>query len=434
MVRSDAGTTAHARRGSWRTIAAATLALGLARTAAAQGPVTHVSMGQAVRLTLDRNQALRVQRLTIDLSKADETTAALKPNPGFSFDTDGLTLFSPHQLDGDFWKNGAAYTFGVDYLFERGGKRRRRIRVARDATDVTAQGVLDAERQARFEAEQAFIGVLLAKSTLDLARQNLESFSRVVDVNRQRVKAGDLAEGEFYKISLQQLQFEQDVSSAEVSLVQARASLRQLMGYEDVADDYTVDGELTFTKYELSLDDLKRQALESRPDVLAARAGVRLAEDTAALEQANRARDVTGAADYTHLGPDNTFDLGVSFELPFHDRNQGNIARSRIAVRQAGEAEAAARFTAITDVVNAYAAYETSLKVLSLYQSGYLEQARKSLDITTYVYQRGAGSVLDLLEAERTYRDTEVAYRQALADYMTSLRQIDFAVGKQVIP
>ena len=219
-----------------------------------------------------------------------------------------------------------------------------------------------------------------------------------------------------------------------MSLVQARATLRQLMGYEAIAEDYDVDGDLAFTKYDLDLDDLKRQALESRPDVLAAQAGVRLAEDTVTLEQSNRARDVTGLADYTHLGPDNTFDLGVSFELPFHDRNQGNIAHSRIAVQQASAAEAAARFTAVTDVVTAYAAYETNLKVLSLYQSGYLEQARKSLDITTYTYRRGAGSVLDLLEAERTYRDTEVAYRQALADYMTSLRQINFAVGKQVIP
>ena len=195
------GTCMCARGPVARTAAAAAVVLvaGLGVEATAQGPISRVSMGQAVRLTLDRNQALHVQRLTIDLSKADETTAALKPNPGFSFDTDGLTLFSPNALNGDFWKNGAAYTFGVDYTFERGGKRRRRIRAAEDATDVTAKDVLDAERQARFDTEQAFIAVLLARSTLDLARQNLESFSKVVDLNRQRVTAGDLAEGEFYK-------------------------------------------------------------------------------------------------------------------------------------------------------------------------------------------------------------------------------------------
>ena len=119
---------------------------------------------------------------------------------------------------------------------------------------------------------------------------------------------------------------------------------------------------------------------------------------------------------------------------PFHDRNQGNIAHSQIAVRQAVEAEAAARFAAVTDVVNAYAALETNQKIVNLYESGYLDQARQSLEITTYVYQHGAGTLLDLLDAERTYRSTELAYRDALAAAMTSLKQINFAVGKQVIP
>ena len=84
--------------------------------------------------------------------------------------------------------------------------------------------------------------------------------------------------------------------------------------------------------------------------------------------------------------------------------------------------------------MNAYAAFETNQKIVGLYESGYLDQARQSLEITTYVYQHGAGTLLDLLDAERTYRSTELAYRDALAAYMTSLRQINFAVGKQVIP
>jgi len=110
------------------------------------------------------------------------------------------------------------------------------------------------------------------------------------------------------------------------------------------------------------------------------------------------------------------------------------LASTEIAVRQAVETETATRFGAVTDVVNAYAAFDTNQKVVALYQSGYLDQAKQSLEITTYVYQHGAGTLLDLLDAERTYRATELAYRQALAAYMTSLRQLNFAVGKQVIP
>jgi cobalt-zinc-cadmium efflux system outer membrane protein len=88
----------------------------------------------------------------------------------------------------------------------------------------------------------------------------------------------------------------------------------------------------------------------------------------------------------------------------------------------------------LTDVVNAYYGWQSSEKVVKLYESGYLDQAKQSLDISRYVFQRGAGSLLDLLDAERTYRDTELGYRQALSNYMTSVAQLNLAVGRQVIP
>ena len=414
----------------------AALVAGVTATLGAQAPsvVAHVSMNDAVRLTIDRNQAFRAIRLTIDLAKADEITAEQKPNFNVSFGAEGFPLFSPGEINTHFLGNEVSYTAGLSYTFERGGKRGKRTALAVDTTEITRKSVTDQERQLRFQAEQAFIQALLAKSTLELARQNLKDFSQVVDVNRQRVTSGDLAEGEFLKISLQKLQFEQDLSAAEVALIQARATLRQLMGYEAVADEFTLDGDLAFDKQSVTLDQLKALALENRPDVLAAHDSVKLAEDSLALETGNRARDITAEGDYARTGPSNLFGVAVSFDLPVHDRNQGNIAHAEVAVHQATETEFATRFTAITDVVNAFAAFQTSQKILGLYQGGYLDQARKSLEITTYVYQHGAGTILDLLDAERTYRDTELAYRQALADYMTSVKQLNFAVGKQVIP
>jgi len=437
MVWFTHGAQKHARSVVGRCVAGILLSAGSTASAAAQGtapPITRVTMEQAVRLAIDRNQALQVQRLEIDASKADETTAALKPNPNLSIGATGFTPFHPRQMTFSFLGNDVSYGSTLTYTFERGGKRDKRTLVAQDTTDVTRKNVGDQERQLRFQTEQAFVDTLLAKSTLDLAQQNLKSFSDVVEINRRRVTAGDLAQGDFYRISLQQLQFEQDVSAAQVSLVQARASLRQLLGYEAIADDFDVDGDLAFVQYSLNLDDLKKQALDNRADVIAAHAGVKLAEDSVSLQQSIRTRDIDGDLDYTHTGSDNVLGVGVAFDLPIHDRNQGNIARSEIAVRQAVQTELATRFTAITDVVNAYAAYETNAKVVGLYQSGYLDQARQSLDIGRYVYQRGAGNLLDLLDAERTYRETELGYRQALAAYMTSLRQLNFAVGKQVIP
>jgi outer membrane protein, heavy metal efflux system len=407
--------------------------LGLHAQSAPGPPVPQLatlSMADAVRLALERNQALRAQRFTIDEAKADEITAALKPNLNFSFSTGGLSVFSPRQLTFSTADSGITYDTALGYTFVRGGKREKRTTVARDTTDVTAKGVLDAERQLRFQTEQAFINVLLAKSTLGLAQDNLKSFSQVVDINQQRVTAGDLSEGDFLPISIQKLQFETDVSAAEIGLVQARSALRQLVGFETVSDTFEITGELVHVAQPASLDDLTRDALASRPDLLAAQSGLRLAQDQATLERGNRARDVNGTVDYTKATDSNTLGVGVSFDLPFRDRNQGNILHADIAVRQAAASEAAVRFGVLTDVTNAFAALQTSEKVLKLYESGYLDQTQQSLDISTFAFQRGATSLLNLLDAERTYRETQIAYRQALATHMANIRQLIFVVGK----
>ena len=421
---------------SRRCAAAVLVTVWLPSSAAAQvaAPAARLSMEEAVRLALARNQAMQAQRLAVQAAKADEVTAGLKPNLGVSFGVSGFTPFTPSTLDLDFLKNGASYDTSASYLFERGGKRRNRIAVAQATTEQTSRTVVDAERQLRFQTEQAFVAVLLAKSSLDLAQQNLKSFSNVVDVNRQRVAAGDLAEADFYKISLQQLQFEQDASAAEVALEQARASLRQLVGFETVAENFDPVGDLAYAGHALNLDDLKAQALAARADLQAAQTGVALAQKTLTLERSNAARDIAGELDYSHAGSQNVVGVSAAIDLPIHDSNQGNIAKAEVGVRQANQTQLATRYLVLTDVVNAYYGWQSSEKIVKLYESGYLDQARQSLEISRYVFQRGAGSLLDLLDAERTYRDTELGYRQALANYMTSVAQLNFAVGRQVIP
>lgn len=424
-----------------RSVGAVLLSAGVTAASSAQTadtggtrtPVSRVSMADAVSLALAYNHDLRAQRLNVDLSKADEITAALKPNPVLTSTNENFPVFTPSELTRDNFVNNQNFVQSVTYLFERGGKRKNRTLVAQDATTVATRGAKDAERQLEFQTKQIFISALLAKSTLDLARENLKNFSNVVEVNRARVRAGDLAEADFYKIMLQQLQFEQDVTSGEVALVQAKAALRQSVGFQPIAEEFEVDGNLSFVKHAVTLDDLKREALATRPDLLAAHGGVKLAEDTKTLQLSNKARDITGGVEYDRAGSLNAIGFSFSIDIPIHDRNQGNIARSQVALRQAAETEAQAVTTVVTDVLTAYAGLRASEKVLTLYESGYLDQAKQSLEITTYVYQKGSATLLDLLDAERTYRATQLAYRQALAAYMTVVEQINFVVGKQVM-
>lgn len=396
-------------------------------------PLTVISIDDAIQMALEHNQTMRSQRLNIEQSQANEITASLKPNPVFTNVNEDFPIFTPSQLTFDNLRYNQEFANSITYTFERGGKRKKRLTVAEDTTDVTTKTVSDFERQLKFQVAQAFINVLLAKSTLKFAIENIADFSKVVEINKHRLDAGDLSEADYLKLTLQKLQFEQDASAAELSLVQYKATLRQLSGYELLSEDFDVIGELGHKKFSIGMEELQRQALLARPDYQAVQSGVKLANDTVDLAFGNRARDLTGEWEYKRNGPINGVGFGFSFEIPIHDRNQGEIARSKVAARQALEGESAARIQVLTDIANAYNSYKTNDKIVSLFESGYLNQATQSREISNYAYQKGAASLLDLLDAERSYRAVQLAYRQALSTYMLSTEQINYVVGKKVL-
>jgi cobalt-zinc-cadmium efflux system outer membrane protein len=278
------------------------------------------------------------------------------------------------------------------------------------------------------------IAALLAESNLDFAQRGLASFQQTVDVSQTRFNAGAMSQGDLLKIQLQLLQFQMDVSTARLARVQALATLRQLLGYESVPADYEVAGDLVYQPVGLGRDDLQTLALRQRPDLRAAQLAVAAAQSQRALAQANAKRNLTAQASYTHVAAVNSGSLFANIEVPIFDRNQGEVARTQYAITQSQELSSEQSSVVLTDVANAYEALRTNGQVVQLYESGYLKQAEDSRDISLYAYQRGAATILDFLDAERSYRATQLAYRQALSNYMVALEQLRQAVGTRRLP
>jgi cobalt-zinc-cadmium efflux system outer membrane protein len=166
----------------------------------------------------------------------------------------------------------------------------------------------------------------------------------------------------------------------------------------------------------------------------AAQLGVTAANSQFQLQKAIGKRDVTGQINYTHLGYLNEVSLFGSMQLPIFDRNQGEIKRAGFAITQAQEQQLYASGQVLTDVKDAYEGWKANDEVVGLYRSGYLDAAQQSLDITDYAYKHGAASLLDFLDAERSYRATQLGYRQALASYLGALEQLREAVGTRSLP
>jgi cobalt-zinc-cadmium efflux system outer membrane protein len=406
----------------------------MAASAQQAPPHSRIDLDQAIQLALAHNHALKAAQSLIPQNQAQEITAAIRPNPVFSYDDLYVPIFSPSQLNSATLDNTTEFDFGLSYTFERGHKRQARIQAARDQTAQTRSQVNDTERTLTANVAQQFIGILLAKANLQLANADLESFQQTVNLSQERFRAGAIGEGDLLKIKLQLLQFQMDVSSARLALVQALASLRQLLGYDAVPIDYDVTGELAYTPLGLNQEDLQLRALKLRPDLMAAQQGVTAAQSQFQLAKANGKRNLTTTFDYTHVADINSAGFTLNIEIPIFDRNQGEIARTHYAIDQAQETSTEASETVMTDVANAYQGVETSAQVVDLYTGGYLKQAEDSRDISEYAYKRGAATLLDFLDAERSYRSTQLAYRQALATYMLAIETLRQAVGTRNLP
>jgi cobalt-zinc-cadmium efflux system outer membrane protein len=294
--------------------------------------------------------------------------------------------------------------------------------------------VADNERSLTYNVASLFVNVQLAESTLELAELDLKSFGKTVEIGEMRYKAGAISEDDYLKIKLQLLQFETDFQQAQLAKVQALSDLRQLLGYESVSPDYDLAGLFDYRPLKGNLEDLQLKAMQNRPDYRAAQQGVTAANSQYDLQKAIGKPDVTVQGNYSHVNGINTATFYGSIPLPIFNRNQGEIARTRFAITQAQEQEKATSGQVMTDVRDAYEGLRVNDRVIQLYRSGYLEVAQKDRDISEYAYKRGAVSLLDFLDAERSYRATQLAYRQALASYLLALEQLREAVGVRGLP
>jgi len=335
---------------------------------------------------------------------------------------------------GAYLKNNTEGDVGLSYLFERGGKRLDRLQAQKDITAQTRSQVADNERGLTFQVATLFYNAQLAESTLDLAEQDLKSFRTTVDISEHQFQVGGLSENNYLMIKLQLLQFESDEEQALLAKAQSLSDLRQLLGYESVSADYDVVADFEYVPVKVDLGDLQVKALQNRPDLRAAAQGVTAANSQYQLQKAIGKQDVTVSANYTHANGISGVSVLGSIPLAIHNRNQGEIARSRYAITQSQEQQEFTNGQVLTDVKDAYEGLQSNDKLVLLYRTKYLDVATQSRDISEYAYKRGGLALLDFLDAERSYRATQLGYRQTLASYLLAVEQLREAVGVRTLP
>ena len=383
------------------------------------------------------NPTLKAAQLNIDESRAGEITAYLRPNPDFTISADGFQI----SRNNGVWRpfNGVVQTPSFSYLHERKQKRELRRDQARESTAISESTYLDQERGLVFNLRSAFVQVLQAKAVLENSRENLEYWDHELGVNRTRFNAGDLALVDLSRLELQRVQFESDFETAMVSLRTAKIQLLMLMNDRTPLERFDVSGPFDYTDELRPLEEFRNLAMEARPDLKGAVQNVELAKITHQLAVANGSTDPTYTLWYSHnpsfANPFANETIGGSINIPLRifDRNQGEMARTQVDIGRNERLRDANQALVFSDVDSAYWTLVQNLNLLRPYKTKYIPLAIDVRDRMSFSYRNGGASLLDFLDAEKSYRDTRLAFLNLVGAYLTAVAQMNMAAGREVV-
>ena len=432
-------------------ILAACAALSVAPAGATDVPAAPalppaLDLETALRLVREQGLDVLTAEAAVQGAEGDARAAAAIPNPtltgtygrstffgGCPSDTGCPSIPEP-ALTAGLSDNAALFDVVI-------GKRRLRRDVARAALAAVRLQRDDALRVLEGQVKLAFVQVLVSRDTLRFDQEVAASQDRAAALSRARFENGAISEADLARIETAALEAARAVDSARSDLRSAQVAVAFLLGVRGLVPEFdvvpgplessTVPGPLaTATK-----DSLVARALERRPDVVAARRQAERSGIAVSLASRQRIPDVTLSFDYAQQGTTPsaitppTFIVGLSVPIPLFYQQQGEIQRAEADRRTQSIAVARAEATAASDVETSWGTYVAARARVQRMEGGLLERARTARDLVTIQYQKGAASLLDLLDAQRTFIATRVEYLQDLGAYWTAIFRLEQAAG-----
>lgn len=408
------------------------------RNARAEGGMT---IDQAVAIAMQRNRDVLATKLDIEAAQIDKIAASVYPNPVFSYTVGNVVVGNGNPQDKGVDPgplSQTVHTVGVSEIIDVWNKRGARIRASERGIEHRRLVVEDALREIAYAVRAAFADLAREQLENDLARTMKSRYDETIRVSGARFRAGEISEAEFRKIELEGFRYQNNVIDADTELDLSRQRLAALLGLGSPSE---LPGPAVMPNDSRTapvLGVLVTHALQDRPDLRAATQGRELAG--AVLESAKRDAypDISLGVAFTHsefqVSGDNpnAAALTLTLPLPVFDRNQANIARAHNDSKRYENDVARLEIQIRQEVAQSVRKLERASSLLDIYeQGGMLDRADKALKVAENSYKAGSISLIELLEAQRTYIDTRAQYLRAQHDYRQAVIDVAHATGRR---
>ena len=393
------------------------------RAAHAQQP-TAWTLERVLAVALRQNPDLVGARLHVDSAHGEQRIARAIPNP--------LLNSAPNQ----------PWQYTVTMPLDLTPQRFLRTRAAGHGLEATRADVQDVMRQVTFAVRQGFYDVLLAEQQRGLAAERRDILRQLLAADSVRLRSGDIPPRDLAKVDLELARAEADLLRADAQVHVVRLALQVLMGVAAPDSAFTVSGVLAYQPVEIPADSLPPLAATFRPDVRAARERVTQSEALRGLAGTmwiplpeltfSHSSGPFARGELFSNGTANA--IGFGFTLPLLYWNTGERERSQAGLEQARVNARRIQAQVSADVITALDAYRSARDLAARYEGSLLAEGQSVLESARYAYDRGAISLLELLDAIRTYSDTRSDYYSAVHDYWVAVYALDRAAGKDLAP
>lgn len=407
------------------------------------GPRKALTLGDALVRFRAHGFDLIIADATVANAAGDLAIAKSTANPTLSVSRGRSFHYDPSLCQGCSSTSISVSITDQAALSDRlSGKRRLRLAVARAALEATRSSRSDAERTLEFTVKQEVLLGELARQAREYARESQRLTSDTLKLVDTQYKAGAVSEADVARAEVQKLEADQAADLAEENYESAKAGVAFLLGYRETPPDFDLSDDLTHTApadfVSLPRETLLEQARAHRPDFEAARYQVERARASLELAKRQRMPDVFPSLQYSREGNGQsaiqppTLTFGVTASFPVFYRDQGEIAKSAadLETQEAILAKVDAQIG--SDVGVAYAALTSARRRSARMETRLLGQAALARDLVRLQYQKGAASLFEFLDAQRTFLATQTEYLQTLDDYWTAVFQIEQATGMEL--
>ena len=407
----------------------------------------HLSLAEAMKIFRAQGLDLLIAEAQVQSAAGDARAAAAVANPTVGAGYDRSFFKSGLYETSSGWSVGLGDANAiVDSL---SGKRRLRIDVGQSALAAARLQRVDAQRTLELAVKQQYLQAALADASLAFAREVAASNTRTLELIRVRYSSGAVSEVDVARTETAKLEADSAVDRATAALREAKITLAFLLGRRRPSLDFSVDaGQLHFVVpaalMDVTADQLVQRALESRPDLGAQAHQRERASSAVALAKRSRFPDIAAGLQYQQEGsgqtaPGNpaaitppTIGLNISATLPVFYQQQGEIqkAQADLAIQEVQIEKVRAEI--VSDVELAFGAYQVSRLLVERAEGRLLERATRSRDLVTIQYQKGAASLIEYLDAQRTFIAVNASYLQDLAAYWTAVFQLESATATEL--